>query len=244
MRQEGGSPILEMANSIRDCIENEEQRPRLLMDDVGGFNDVITQYNKLLDTKRLDKVCVIGWSNKNVNECNQAIRTQLGFADTLIGPGDIVTTQKTYMCYGTWVSNGDTGIVKSVDTGISSCGGLHFANLTLEFYDSLQRPYTVKAKALLNTLTSEKGELTKEQENGLYAAVMKNNAVYRITKSPRDDAYIGAIRLRYGYAITCHKAQGGEWDHVFLHPKWPFNDLRWLYTAVTRAKSHIYSWAA
>ena len=64
----------------------------------------------------------------------------------------------------------------------------------------------------------------------------------RESKNIFDDKYAGALRLRYGHALTCHKAQGSEWDNVILHPYMPMNDLRWKYTAITRAVKDVYTY--
>ena len=68
--------------------------------------------------------------------------------------------------------------------------------------------------------------------------------IFRDSHLPSDDKYIGAMRLRYAYATTCHKAQGGEWDNIILHPYMQANDYRWQYTAITRAARELYSFAA
>ena len=76
-------------------------------------------------------------------------------------------------------------------------------------------------------------------------ASIKYNSKFRASQNIFDDEYLGAMRLRHGYAITCHKAQGSEWERVFLEPtSAKFFDPRWTYTAVTRAKEEVFSWAA
>ena len=72
----------------------------------------------------------------------------------------------------------------------------------------------------------------------------KHNAKYRISEKKSDDIFLGSMRVRHGYAITCHKSQGGEWDNVFIHPWKIGNDLPWTYTALTRARNHVFSYAA
>jgi exodeoxyribonuclease-5 len=71
---------------------------------------------------------------------------------------------------------------------------------------------------------------------------MKHNAVFRKDPYPWNDEFVGALRLRYGHALTCHKAQGGEWDEVILHPWMRPNDHRYAYTAITRARQQVLTW--
>ena len=82
-----------------------------------------------------------------------------------------------------------------------------------------------------------------EKEKALWADRYRRNKVFRDSENPMDDPYLSALKIRYGYAITTHKAQGGEWDYVILYPEFPFdkNRLRWVYTAVTRGRHEIYS---
>ena len=124
--------------------------------------------------------------------------------------------------------------------------GLEFLEVEVSFDQYAGAAQTVTALALVDTLRSERGDLTAEQETALHAAAMRSNDTFRATRRLSDDPYAGALRLRYGHALTAHKAQGGEWDHVFLHPYCgdPVRgaDPRWLYTALTRARVEVYSY--
>lgn len=97
---------------------------------------------------------------------------------------------------------------------------------------------------MIESLNTFHGILSNEKERELIAYANKYNARYRETKNIFDDKYLGAMRLRHAFAITCHKAQGGEWDNVYIEPSTSFNfDPRWLYTAVTRARQEVLTWA-
>ena len=80
-------------------------------------------------------------------------------------------------------------------------------------------------------------------EEKLLKKVRKDNTKFKETGNKFDDKYLSALNLKYGYAITCHKAQGGEWDEVVILPYYPDDDHRWIYTAVTRARKRIYSYS-
>ncbi|MBK9402203.1 MAG: ATP-binding domain-containing protein [Bacteroidetes bacterium] len=81
-----------------------------------------------------------------------------------------------------------------------------------------------------------------ETEQALYHDRIAKNKKFRETLRNSDDPYLGALRLRYGYALTCHKAQGGEWDNIILHPWFKQDDYRWQYTAITRGRKEVYSY--
>jgi exodeoxyribonuclease-5 len=96
----------------------------------------------------------------------------------------------------------------------------------------------------IESLLSPKGGLTPDKERHLIAEAMRCNKDYRENPSPMNDEFIGAMRLRYAYSLTAHKAQGGEWDTVIVHPYRARLNLKWDYTAITRARENIYSWAS
>ena len=105
----------------------------------------------------------------------------------------------------------------------------------IEFHESF--------KLRLDDLLNMPFESDFEKEKTLYALRMKANKDLRESRDKSTDEYLSALRVKYGYAITVHKAQGGEWSDVFIYPEYPYNKNagRWLYTAVTRASENIYS---
>ena len=145
-----------------------------------------------------------------------------------------------------FLANGDIAKLRKIGN-YEERYGLNFAEATLQFpdYDDAE----VKAKVCLDTLESESASLTNEQQNALYAGV---SADYEHIKSKkkrydavREDKYYNALQLKYANAITCHKSQGGQWKCVFIDcPFWQEeliqNDLKWLYTALTRAVEKVY----
>lgn len=242
MRQTEGSQVLELATAIRDTMAKGGSTVSKTLPKVANSTQAINLYLSLYEEGVLDKTTIICWTNKDVNWWNKTLRQRLGYTGS-ISVGDTVTTQANWFSPTEWIFKGDTGIVKSLDSRVETYADLHFVEAEIEFGGESGGKMTVITKVLLECLSSETGELTLDQKNKLYHYVMRDNETFRKSQKPGDDSYIGAMQLKHGYATTCHKAQGGEWDKVILHPYQP-NDLRWLYTAVTRARQSAYSWAA
>ena len=151
-----------------------------------------------------------------------------------------------------FVANGDVAEIMRVG-GIEDMYGFRFADVSLFFPDY---ECEMDVKILLNTLTSESPSLTKSENEQLFAAVWDDyddiRAKRKRMEKLREDPYYNAMQVKYGYAVTCHKAQGGQWKTVFLDqgfvsPEGLTPDyFRWLYTAFTRATEHLYlvNWPA
>ena len=137
------------------------------------------------------------------------------------------------------IMKGDTGIIRDVSGRIENYAGLNFAAAELEFSDGIGENSMLLPKCYWTQFISPDGEIGHEKETLCLPEVMKHNATFRESRMPSDDKYIGAMRMRYAYATTCHKAQGGEWENVILHPYMPKNDYRWQYTAITRAAKNF-----
>jgi exodeoxyribonuclease V len=242
MRQAEGSNVLELATAIRDTMAKGGSAVNKTLPKVANATQAINLYLSLYEDGVLDKTTIICWANKDVNWWNSVLRQRLGYTGH-IAVRDFVTTQANWFSPSDWIFKGDTGIIKSLDSKIESYADLHFVEAEIEFGGDAGGKKLIRTKVLLESLSSDSGSLSPEQENQLFHKVMTHNAKFRDSKKPSDDPYIGAMRLRHGYATTCHKAQGGEWDNIILHPYQP-KDLRWLYTAVTRARQDAYSWAA
>ncbi len=242
MRQTQGSKVLELATAIRDTMTKGGSTVSKTLPMVANATQAIHLYLSLYEEGVLDKTTIICWTNKDVNWWNNTLRQRLGYTGS-ISAGDIVTTQANWFSTSEWIFKGDTGVIKLLDSKIETYADLHFVDAEIEFGGEAGGKMTIKTKVLVECLSSETGELSLDQHNKLYHYVMRDNEPFRKSQKPSDDPYIGAMRLKHGYATTCHKAQGGEWDNVILHPYQP-KDLRWLYTAVTRARNEAYSWAA
>lgn len=146
-----------------------------------------------------------------------------------------------------FIANGDRAVVRRV-RNVRELYGFRFADVSLEFpdYDDTEEEMTV----ILDTLTTEAPALTREQNEQLFQRVLEDYADIPLKadrmKKIREDDYYNALQVKFGYAVTCHKAQGGQWAHVYLDQGYMTDEMltpdyiHWLYTAFTRAKEHLY----
>ena len=145
-----------------------------------------------------------------------------------------------------YMANGDIAKLCRIG-GYEERYGLHFADAVLSFpdYDDEQ----VNAKVCLDTLESESASLSAQQQNALYRGVDEDYADIKSKRkrynAVREDPYYNALQLKYAQAVTCHKSQGGQWKCVFIDcpfwmPEQSPDDLKWLYTALTRAVEKVY----
>lgn len=201
-----------------------------------------------------DETMILCRSNKRAIRYNLGIRSTVQFKEERLVRGDKLMIVKN--CYQfledhtdvDYIANGD--IAKLVKIGqFEERYGLNFAVARLSFpdYDDME----IVAKVVLDTLESESAALTYEQQNALYRGV---DADYAITypnnkkkryEAVREDRYYNALQLKYAAAVTCHKSQGGQWkcvfiDNAFWQEEMTVDDLKWLYTALTRAVEKVY----
>lgn len=244
-RQTDESPVLDLATSIRYQIENGDNMYSEYPQRYGNWWDVKDAYMKRFSEENKDNVVVICHTNKDVNWWNNTIRNErFGYNKKILEVGDIVTVSRNTWTKQGMIFNGDSGIIRSVGNIEKEFGGLTFSEVVVEF-DGYEKSHQIETLVCLEALLTKTGSLTQEQEKKLYSAVMQMNPVFRESGNLQDDKYLSALRLRYGYASTCHKAQGGEWETVYVHPYLDMlkrDRANWLYTAYTRAKSEVYSW--
>jgi exodeoxyribonuclease-5 len=135
--------------------------------------------------------------------------------------------------------NGDHVLVEEVDiTGVERVSGLHFLSVKIKAPQLDGSLVSFEDYIYVDVLQAEDGKIDPQKEGFLRADRMNRNKVYNDSGSPEDDKYVGALRLGYGYAITCQKAQGGEWEKVYINT-FGVRDKKWLYTAITRAKTEL-----
>lgn len=248
MRAKGDSYIMDNATYMRDCIltGNEPNNQKLKINFTGKSWNTARFFEHLYDPKNTGKVILIASSNDDVNYWNRTIRKQFGYEQDCLQVGDQVIVNVTWQGNGQTIYNGETGYVKAIGK-TEKYADLLFADVQLEFQGIDNDSFVVETKALLSTLNTErgfKGFLENEAVTHFHAEMHKHTHG-KIESS----AYYNSIQLRFGYAITCHKAQGSEWDNVIIHRaplfgEYQVTDLRWRYTALTRAKQEIYTWAA
>ena len=206
---------------------------------------------------------VVTRSNKRANIYNQGIRNQvLGREDELCS-GDLLMIVKNnyYWVEETeggsqeteggskieFLANGDRAVVRRV-RHVHEQYGFRFAEVTMTFPD--YDDYELNALTLLDTLTSEAPALTRDQQDQLYNKVLEDYADIPLKadrlKKVKQDRYYNALQVKFAYAATCHKAQGGQWAHVYVDQGYMTDDMltpdyiHWLYTAFTRATERLF----
>ena len=260
LRQGEESGILWNATQIRQMITHDEmtQLPKIRF---AGFADIqMVPGGELIDALSTsyyrvgtDETIVITRSNKRANIYNQGIRNQVLDREDELCRGDqlMIVKNNYFWTEGSkeipFIANGDIAVVQRV-RHVHELYGFRFAEVTMQFpdYDDFELTATV----CLDTLTSEAPALTHEQQEQLYNAVMEDYAdipqkTERIKKM-KTDGYYNALQVKFAYAVTCHKAQGGQWAHVYLDQGYMTDDMltpdyiHWLYTAFTRATEQLY----
>ena len=261
VRQEKESGILRNATILRELIASgaAESGMDSLPMDLNGVDDIVrVSGGELVDTltdaySRFgeDGTMVLCRSNKRAIRYNMGIRSMVQFKEEgLVRDDKLMIVKNCYQFVENvkgldYIANGDMARLVRIG-GFEERYGLHFADATLFFpdYDA-----EVNAKVCLDTLESESATLSYEQQNALYQGVSADysdrGSQTRIWEAVREDKYFNALQLKYADAITCHKSQGGQWDCVFVDcPFWQdqygIEDLKWLYTALTRAVKQVY----
>ena len=260
VRQAEGSGILVNATHLRTMLDSMEEP--IGLDELGlnlaGFPDIrrlsggelLETLSDAYDKYGTDEVAVLCRSNKRAVRYNAGIRAQVLYREEKLCRGDrlrVVKNNYREDIEGTdYIANGDlTQLVRI--RHYEERYGLHFADATLSFPDYGNQE--IETKVLLDTLDSESPALSREQSQALWEGVSADYA-HLTTKKKRYDAvrsdpFYSALQLKYAHAITCHKAQGGQWECVFVdNPFWQDflvpDDLKWLYTALTRAVKTVY----
>lgn len=236
-RQDGLSPILAAASELRtSLIQRRSALPRRMGNRFSGNDQAVRLYLDRYKRGVHDRVTIVSLSNQYANECNALIRAELGFTGSL-AVGDTVILTQNYQSMG-YVASGEAGVVTALDGRLHRVADLHFQEVEIAFGDGTGQPVTVRSLVLMEAL---RAPITREQRKTLFAAEMRNNEAFRKGKDIRFSVYLSALQLRYGHAITCHKAQGSEWDTVILNTWCRPLDLRFLYTGITRARHELFT---
>jgi len=241
-RQTEGSRVLNLATDIREGFQAGKALGKLPLFELYNVTAALAYYCKKYCPQQLDRVVMIANSHQNVNWFNTKVRESLRLTGT-IAVGDLVMINENATVEGRQLVNGDMALVTEIGE-TRRVAELMFTKVTLQLHDFQGATYQVAHWVLLDALRSEKGLIASEDLRSLVADRMKHNAVFRKDPYPWNDEFVGALRLRYGHALTCHKAQGGEWDEVILHPWMRPNDHRYAYTAITRARQQVLTWRA
>lgn len=262
LRQSQESGILFNATRIR---EGGMVLPQIRL---AGFGDItVVPGDELIESLSssfskvgVDETIVVTRSNKRANIYNQGIRSMVLGREEEITTGDQLMIVKNNYYWATansqpstpnpqlsFIANGDHAVVRKV-RNVHEQYGFHFAEVIMSFPD--YDDYELTAMVILDTLTSEAPALTRDQQEQLYLKVMEDYADIPLKrdrlKKLKEDKYYNALQVKFAYAATCHKAQGGQWTHVYIDQGYMTDDMlttdyiHWLYTAFTRATEHLY----
>ncbi len=263
VRQQYDSGILLNATRVRELItaDSHEDIPSSSLGlvtegltDVSriGGGELIDEISAAFDTFGEDQTVILCRSNKRANRYNAGIRSQVLFHEEELVKNEKLMIVKN--CYHflekveqmDFIANGDIAYLQKVSNHTERYG-LHFADARLVFPD--YGDAYVKAKICLDTLMSESPSLGREQSNALFKGAWEDyshlGSKKKIYAAMKEDPFFNALQIKYASAITCHKSQGGQWDCVFIdNPFWQdtlsLDDLKWLYTAMTRAVKKLY----
>ena len=260
VRQEQDSGILDNATELRAVLEtsfydsfkfnvkNYKDIVRL----IDGY-EIMDAINDAYSSNGYEETAIIVRSNKRANMYNQQIRNRILFNESELSAGDyLMVVKNNYF----WVKpTSDAGFIANGDIievleifSIKELYGFKFAEVKVKMVD-YPNMIPFETVLLLDTISAESASLTYEESNKLYQEVAKDyeseTSNYKRFLGVKNNKYFNALQVKFSYAITCHKSQGGQWNTIFVEqpylPNGPDRDyIRWLYTAVTRAKEKLY----
>ncbi len=260
MRQEEKSGILFNATELREVLK--ESFITSFEFKLKGFKDIIRltdgydiqdAINSAYSNYSIEDTAFIVRSNKRANQYNEQIRMKILDKESDLSTGDYLMVVKNNYFWlkekdeAGFIANGDIIEVLEIFS-FQELYGFKFAKVKIRMVDyPNQIPF--ETFLLLDTIKSESPSLTYEQSNNLYQEVMKDyehlNTKYAKFQKVKENEFFNALQVKFSYAITCHKSQGGQWNTVFIEqpylPEGIDRDyIRWLYTAITRAKDKLY----
>lgn len=260
VRQAEDSEILTNATFLRTKIANKKMALPLFksvnkadVKTITGIeleDELDTAYGKYGD----DNVMLITRSNKRANQFNLQIRARIKWMEDELCAGDFMMVVKNNYFWlddaskAGFIANGDIVEILKI-RGYETLYGFRFANVTIRMIDYPNEP-DLEVKLLMDSILTDAPSLTGEKFKALYEAVSEDYS-YESNRKKRNELirknpYYQALQVKFAYAITCHKSQGGQWDAVFLEQGYLTDEminleyLRWLYTAITRAKKELY----
>ncbi len=258
VRQEADSGILELATQVREALRSNLKTAAFNFE---AFHDVMaiskqdvpelieSSYSKCGESETV----VLCRSNKTAGLYNQMIRQQIFWKEQDLEKGDLLMVVKNnYTALPEdstvgFIANGDLAQVQHISNREEKYGH-QFADAEIQLVDyPEQEPFTTKI--LLDGLTSDTASMSQDQNRLLFNAVVADHQRYgngkKVMAGVQKDPYLNAIQVKFAYALTCHKSQGGQWKHVYVDQGFVRDladpeHLRWLYTAFTRATERLY----
>lgn len=258
VRQEQTSGILQNATEVRRRIESGDvSLPMLREGDTDDFvrvsgADLIETLSDSYDKTGMEETIVISRSNKRANKFNEGIRNSILWREEELVPGDLLMVVRNNYFWlqdeaeFDFIANGDIIEVVRIHRH-QELYGHRFADCTLRLLDYNAE---IEAKVMLDTLREEGPSLGAEKNKEFFYAVLEDYSDLKPRKKQyeavRNDPFFNAVQVKFAYAITCHKSQGGQWKTVFIDQGYLTEEridmeyLRWLYTAITRATEKVY----
>lgn len=260
IRYSGRNGILSNATMLRERMAADDiyDLPVLMLkgyEDISSIpgSELIEAINSSYNEVGMDETMVICRSNKRAYLYNKGIRNTILYREEELSTGDILMIAKNNYHWTAdckemdFIANGDIAVVRRVRR-TQEMYGFRFADVVLSFPD--HNDIELELKILLDTLHSDYPSLSKEDSDRLFNAVMEDysditNKKERMKKL-KEDSFYNALQVKYAYAVTCHKAQGGQWKRIFIDQGYITEDTftpdyyRWLYTALTRASEKLY----
>ena len=260
MRQVDSSGILWNATNLRKLMANDDfdSLPKLKVSTFADIKqlpgvELIDTITESYQKAGMDETIVICRSNKRANIYNNGIRNQILYREEELNTGDLLMVAKNNYFWTEkikeidFIANGDIAVVKRIRR-TNNLYGFRFAEVVLAFPD--YDDFEIEVKVLLDTLHTDSPALSRDDSNRLFNSVLEDYADISIKsermKKMKADPFYNALQVKYAYAITCHKAQGGQWNTVFLDQGYMTDEyltpdyFRWLYTAITRATQTLY----
>ncbi|MEN8117261.1 MAG: AAA family ATPase [Bacteroidota bacterium] len=261
VRQAEGSGILNNATEVRNLIGSGSNKQGFFHVDVNSFpdierisgSDLIETISSCYDKYGLVETTVVTRSNKRANLYNKGIRGSILYKENEIEKGDLIMVVKNNYFWAEedmeldFIANGDIAEIISI-YNYEELYGFRFANVSLRFID--YEDVEIDCKIFLETLDIETASFSYEQNRQLFEVVSEDYAEIKNKrnrwKKVRENPYFNALQVKFAYALTCHKAQGGQWKAVFIDHGYLTEDMldkeyyRWLYTAFTRPTEKLY----
>jgi ATP-dependent exoDNAse (exonuclease V) alpha subunit len=238
-RQKDGSYILENATNIRKAIDQNQKSHPI----EGGSNKNIysarDKYVNNINSNGLEDSIVISVSNNANKLFNDLTRERIfGYSKKILEKGDLLMVVQNWTRNGISLYNGDHVELIEIDWNIQEkIANLHYVPIKLKLLFS-ENEVIIEDYLNLESIIALGGQVNPMDEKDVRKERYIKNKIFRESNLPSDDRYVGALKLTYGHAITCNKAQGGEWKKVFINT-WGIPNLKWQYTAVTRAIDEI-----
>ncbi len=260
IRQAKDSSILTNATYLRSLLADSyflKEFPKFKLENTDieriSGEDLIETISDTYDKYGQDEVIIINRSNKRANKYNEGIRNSVLYRESQLSEGDLLMIVKNnyYWCETIeevdFLANGDIVEVVQIK-GYDDIYDFHFADIRIRLID--YQDIEIDVKILLDTLTIESAALGMENNKKLFYSVLEDYADTKLKKNRikkvKEDKFFNALQVKFSYAVTCHKAQGGQWKVVFLDQGYINEDmlskeyLRWLYTAFTRPVEKLY----